>query len=122
MQDISDIGPKVSDGIKKWFKNEANQKLLSELSDVGIVLLQPAEKQKGVFLGMNIVLTGSLESMSRSRAKEEIQRRGGHVQSDVSSKTDALVEGEDPGSKSNRAKKGGTTILDEQAFLEKLKQ
>ncbi len=122
LQDISDIGPKVSDSIKKWFENESNQKLLSELADVGIVLLPPAKRQQGVFLGMNIVLTGSLESMSRSRAKEEIQKRGGHVQSDVSSKTDVLVEGEDPGSKLNRAKKEGITIWNEEAFLKELKK
>jgi DNA ligase (NAD+) len=67
------------------------------------------------------VITGTLDSMSRDEAKEKIRSFGGDVTESVSKKTSFVVVGEEPGSKYEKAKKLGVTVLDEKAFLSKLK-
>jgi DNA ligase (NAD+) len=63
------------------------------------------------------VLTGSLELMERTEAKERIRELGGDVSESVSSKTDYVVVGSEPGSKADKAKKLGVKILSEQEFM-----
>ncbi|PIY26830.1 MAG: DNA ligase, partial [Deltaproteobacteria bacterium CG_4_10_14_3_um_filter_51_14] len=67
--------------------------------------------------GKSFVITGTLESMKRSEAQELIVRRGGRVSSTVSKSTDFLVAGQSPGSKLDKAKKLGVSILSEDGFL-----
>jgi DNA ligase (NAD+) len=74
----------------------------------------------GALAGKTFVMTGSLSSMKRSEAKEQILRRGGRVSSSVSSSTDYLVAGEAPGSKFSEAEKKGVVILNGDEFLELL--
>lgn len=69
------------------------------------------------FLGKTVVLTGTLSSMGRSRAKELIERHGGKVTGSVSSKTDLVVYGQDAGSKLTKAQSLGIPLLDEAGFL-----
>ncbi|HPW34434.1 MAG TPA: NAD-dependent DNA ligase LigA [Candidatus Paceibacterota bacterium] len=120
-EEMSDIGPKVSKSIKDWFEEKRNQILLQKLSKNGVELEPFREKTTGVFAKLNICLTGSLESMSRPRAKEIIENNGGHFNSDVTSKTNILIAGDDPGSKLEKAKKMGIEIWDEKIFLTKIK-
>ena len=70
--------------------------------------------------GLQMVVTGRLDSMSRSQAEDRIKELGGSVGSSVSKKTRYLVVGEDPGSKLEQAQKLGTQILDEAQFLKLL--
>jgi DNA ligase (NAD+) len=63
-----------------------------------------------------------MESLSRDEAKEKVRALGGKVSSSVSSKTDFVVAGEDPGSKYDKAKEFGVRILDEKAFLKMVSQ
>jgi DNA ligase (NAD+) len=121
LEEISDIGPKVAQSIVDWFKNPFNRKLLEKLDNYGVKVLGYYEKNKGVFAGLNICITGTLESMSRQQAKEIIENNGGHFNSDVSAKTNVLIVGSDFGSKFNKAKKLGIEIWDEKKFLEKIK-
>ena len=79
------------------------------------------KKKSGPFTGTVWVITGSLDSMSRDEAKEKIRSLGGKVSSTVSKKTSFVVAGEEPGSKYEKAKKLGVTILDEGEFVSKLK-
>ena len=72
------------------------------------------------FTGKTFVLTGSLESLTRSEAGALIKERGGKVTSSVSKKTDFVLVGEDPGSKYDKAKDLGITILDEASFQKML--
>ena len=77
----------------------------------------PEEVKGGTFQGKTVVLTGTLEAMSRDAAKEEIERRGGRVSGSVSKKTDFLVAGAEAGSKLKKAAELGVQVLDEAAFL-----
>ena len=71
--------------------------------------------------GKVFVLTGTMASISRDKAKEEIKLRGGHTGESVSKNTDFVVAGAEPGSKYDKAKKIGVMIIDEKEFLGMLK-
>ena len=73
-------------------------------------------KTGGALAGKQIVLTGTLESMTRDEAKKKILEAGGRVISSVSAKTDFVLAGSDPGSKLNKAQKLGVPVLEEDAF------
>jgi len=75
---------------------------------------QPKAAQ--VFAGKTLVLTGSLDTMTREEASASIVERGGRVSSAVSKKTGFVVAGRDPGSKLEKARELGVEILDEQQF------
>jgi len=96
-------------------------KLLERFHEAGVTVeLAPRAAHgagSGKLAGKTFVLTGSLQSMSREDAKEKIRSQGGSASESVSSKTDYLVAGSEPGSKYEKAKKLGVTILDEGEFL-----
>jgi DNA ligase (NAD+) len=83
------------------------------------VLLKPLEKPKegGRFEGKSFVFTGELSSLTRDEAKNKVRSSGGEVSESVSAKTSFVVAGENPGSKYDKAKKLGVTVLDEKDFL-----
>jgi len=76
----------------------------------------------GFFAQKKVVLTGTLESMTRSEAKKRLEALGAVVTSTISSKTDFLVAGESPGSKLEKAAVLGVMILDEKEFIHRLKR
>jgi DNA ligase (NAD+) len=118
---ISDIGPVVSKSIYEWFQDKDNLKFLEKLEDK-VKIINP-EKKAGnqKFSGKTFVLTGGLKSMSRDQAKERIRELGGDVSESVSSKTDYVVVGLEPGSKADKAKELGVKTLTEEEFLKILK-
>jgi len=124
LQNIRDIGPKVAESIQGWFREARNAKLLEKLDDVGVIITTPrprsgqaSEKLKG----KTFVITGSLESMPRDKAKEKIRQLGGDVSESVSKKTSYVVLGSEPGSKYEKAKELGVQTISEKEFLELLK-
>ena len=117
LQTIPDIGPKVAQSIHDWFHEERNTKLLSRLEAAGVTIEHfnlPAGKK---LAGKTFVLTGTLQSLSREAAKEKIRALGGDVSESVSKKTSYVVAGLSPGSKYEKAKELGITILSEEEFL-----
>lgn len=121
-QKIRDIGPKVSQSIYDWFHNERNIEFLEKLERVGIQIESIKHRAVGSKLkGKSFVLTGSLKSISRDRAKEKIRELGGDVSESVGKKTDYVVAGVEPGSKYGKAKKLGVKIINEKEFLEMIK-
>ena len=78
------------------------------------VVEQPKPEQ--VFAGKTFVLTGTLDTMTRDEAAALITERGGRVSSSVSKKTSFIVAGRDPGSKLDKARELGVSVLDEQQF------
>jgi DNA ligase (NAD+) len=113
------VGPTMASAIREWFANEHNQTLVRRLKEHG---LDPRMERRGNRLeGKTIVVTGSLESMTRDEAKEAIQAQGGRATSSVSANTDYLVVGTDAGaSKTRDAEKHGVETIDEDGFLELL--
>jgi len=122
LQKAPDIGPKVAQSIYDWFHDPKNENFLDRLERAGVIVV--AEKHdvgSEKFIGRTFVLTGSLESLTREAAKEKIRTLGGDISESVSSKTDYVVAGSEPGSKYEKAKKLGVSILNENDFLRLLK-
>ena len=118
LQEITDIGPIVAKSIYNYFKSKKNLEFLDKLNRAGVKI----ESTKNIALsnklkGLNFVLTGSLETMSREKAKEKIRLLGGDVSESVSIKTSYVLAGKDSGSKFKKAKELGVKIINEKEFL-----
>jgi len=121
---IEAVGPQVAESIANFMATQANQDLLARLEAAGVNPQAPAARAglEAPLSGKTLVLTGSLARMTRAEAKAAIQRAGGRVGSSVSQKTDFLVVGAEPGSKLDKARSLGVRILDEDEFLNLLRQ
>ena len=113
------FGRTMASAIRQWFENQRNRKLVRRLQERGI---DPREEGGSDRLnGVTIVLTGSLESFTRDEAHDAIRRQGGDPSGSVSSETDYLVVGSDPGdTKLADAEENDVERIDEKAFLELL--
>ena len=110
------IGETVAKAVVAWFEDAHNQQQLHDLLP-HLTIENPSPVSKTTTLsGKTFVLTGSLEHLSRDEAKALIRRHGGKVSSSVSSQTDYVVIGTDPGTKAERAAALNVTTLDEAAF------
>ncbi len=116
LQSVKDIGPEMAREIHAFFHQEQNRALVAALLQVPIVPEAPAKVETGPFSGKTVVLTGTLVTMTREAAKEEIERRGGKVTGSVSKKTDFVVAGSDAGTKLKKAESLGVKVVDEEAF------
>lgn len=123
LQRVPDVGPVVADNIYTFFREKHNQRVINKLKPVIGRLKQPRPNpttKLGHTLPLSnktFVLTGTLTSMSRDKAKAALQALGAKVVGSVSKKTDYVVAGADPGSKATKAMKLGVTTLDEDRFL-----
>ena len=111
------IGDIVAESIHAYFNDARRAKEIDRLLDVGVEIEKPKKGAAQPLKGKTFVLTGTLESLSRDEAKDRILALGGRVSSSVGKDTDYVVVGEDPGSKAEKAKKLGTPVLSEKAFL-----
>ena len=121
---INEVGEVIAESIVNFFASEENLEVVKKLAEAGInmSLEETGAEVEEIFAGMNFVLTGSLEGYTRNEAKGIIEDRGGRVTSAVSSKTDILVVGENPGSKLEQARENDVRILDETGFNNLLKE
>src|SRR5580693_1755110 len=122
LEEVPEVGPKVAASIVEFFSEAANRQLIKKLNKVGV---HPTAEKRVVksqkLAGKSFVFTGGLANRSREEAGEIVQQHGGTVSGSVSKKTDYVVVGTDPGSKHDKAKELGVTILTEAEF-EKLLQ
>jgi len=117
-QSVPNIGEVVAKSIHEYLEKTYHQELIADYLDHGVhVVSMKSKKEPGRLAGKTFVVTGTLASLSREEAKESIRALGGSVSSFVSSKTDYVVVGEDPGSKAQKAKELGVSTLSEKAFL-----
>ncbi|HZA89863.1 MAG TPA: NAD-dependent DNA ligase LigA, partial [Solirubrobacterales bacterium] len=114
--EVEGIGPVLAEQLTEELSEEANLDLIRRLRERGLRFeLSAAERRAegGPLEGKTFVLTGALPELTREEATALIKRAGGKVTGSVSSKTDYVVAGEDPGSKLAKAQELGTEILDE---------
>ncbi|MCD6297194.1 MAG: NAD-dependent DNA ligase LigA, partial [Deltaproteobacteria bacterium] len=118
---IKGIGEEIADSIVSYFEDESNIQNIRRLLESGIQWeeVKPAFPPSPVS-GKTFVLTGSLNSMKRAQAKEQIIGKGGRISSSISGSTDYLIVGETPGSKLKKAGDLGVNILNEDEFLSML--
>ena len=121
LEKIDEIGPVIAESLREFLSKESNRQEIARLQECGLVMEEQGDESEsgGLLEGRQFVLTGTLTKFSREEAKEKIQSLGGRVTSTVSKKTDYLVAGESAGSKLEKARKLGITVLDEEA-LQKL--
>jgi DNA ligase (NAD+) len=119
LQEVPDIGPEVAASVHRFFAQKAVRRLVHKLEEGG-VSAAPVVRATGPLVGKTFVLTGGLESMTRTEAQRRIEALGGRVSSSVSKTTAYVVTGSDPGAKLDRAKKLKIRTLDERAFLKLL--
>jgi len=115
---IRGVGPAIAEAVAGFFDEPRNRKLLERLDKLGLNFTEPtAAEREGPLAGQTYVVTGTLPSLSRSKAAELIEAAGGHVADSVSKKTTALVVGADAGSKLEKAKTLGIPVIDEAELL-----
>jgi DNA ligase (NAD+) len=115
-----EIGPVIAASIRSFFESPRNAEALRKLEAAGVNMRGgPAPGRETALAGLTVVLTGSLTRMTREEAAESVAEAGGRVSSSVSSKTDLVVVGTDPGSKLRKALELGIRTIDE-AELERL--
>ena len=124
IESIHGIGQQIAESVVNFFLQPQIQKSLKRLKDAGIQWASDPTKRTAtadsIFVDKTFVLTGSLSTMTRSEASDQIQERGGKVSSSVSRNTDYVIAGESPGSKYDRAVEFNIPILTEEEFTEKL--
>ncbi|NPV09730.1 MAG: NAD-dependent DNA ligase LigA [Anaerolineae bacterium] len=117
---VHGMGPHTAAAVRGWFSQESNRRVVEKLRLAGVRLSQAGQApREGPLAGLSFVLTGRLPDLSRAEASRLIAEAGGKVTESVSSHTDYLVVGEDPGSKLDRARELGVSIID-QAGLRRL--
>ena len=119
---INDIGDIIAQSIIDYFNNDKNMTVISELKEIGINTKYLGEtiKKAEEFYGNTFVITGTLSKYTRDEVEEKIMLLGGKASSSVSKKTRALILGENPGSKKDKAESLGIEIWTEDILEEKL--
>ncbi len=117
LEKINEIGPEVAESINQFFSDEDNQETIAELKKAGLELENPhAQEKESPLEGIKFVFTGTLKEWSRNEAKNLVENMGGRSTDSVSSETDYLVKGKNPGSKLDAAKERGVKIINEKGF------
>lgn len=122
LQQIQDVGPIVASHIRHFFMQAHNLEVIDDLLSQGLQWPVPSAPSNSghPLTGKRVVLTGSLEKMTRNEAKERLRDLGADVSSSVSQKTDYLIAGSAAGSKLEKAQQLGVSVLDESQFIEML--
>src|SRR5262249_12646570 len=113
---IDGVGPVIAESVRAFFASDHNHIVLEKLRRAGVDLTAPtaraADTVDDSLAGLNFVLTGTLEGITRDQAQAAIEARGGKVTGTVSKKTSYVVAGASPGSKLTKAEQLGVAVLD----------
>ena len=115
--EVPDVGPVVAHAIHAFFAEPHNRAVIEALRAAGVHWPALAGPGHGPLSGKTIVLTGTLAHMSRDEAKALLMARGAKVAASVSSRTDWVVAGVDPGTKVQRAQELGIPVIDEDGLM-----
>jgi DNA ligase (NAD+) len=126
LEGIHGIGPETARAVCNFFSLQENTTIVNQMLDLGVVItntqISEIKISDNPFKNKRIVLTGTLQSMTRSFAKKQLENSGAKITSAISSKTDFLITGENPGSKLEKAQNLGVEIIDETNFIELLEK
>jgi DNA ligase (NAD+) len=120
---VPEIGPEIAATVREWFDEDENLQLIEKLRAAGVRLAEEEmpDRTPKTLEGVTLVLTGGLDTVSREEATAMAQAAGARVASSVSGKTTFVVAGRDPGTKLAKAEALGVDVIDEDAFLRRLK-
>jgi len=115
LETVADVGPVVAREIRRFFDQPHNQQVIEALRRHGVEWPEaaPMEAPSGVFAGKTVVITGTLPNLSRDQARRWLMEQGAKVSGSVSSRTDFLIAGAEPGSKYDKAVSLGIQIIEE---------
>ncbi|MDA3916479.1 MAG: NAD-dependent DNA ligase LigA [Deltaproteobacteria bacterium] len=124
LEEIHGIGSETAQAVCNFFSLQENTTIINQMIELGVVItntqISEIKISDNPFKNKRIVLTGTLQSMTRSFAKKQLENFGAKITSALSSKTDFLITGENPGSKLEKAQNLGVDIMDETIFIELL--
>lgn len=123
LQQVEDTGPVMAESIHGFFHNRRNQAVIEKLRQAGVQMKgtsAPLPRSTSPFAGKTVVITGTMNKLSRDQAKDALREAGATVTESVSKKTDYLVVGEEAGSKLEKARSLGVKTLTESEFLKML--
>jgi DNA ligase (NAD+) len=118
-QQIREIGPEISESLVAYWSEPRNREVIAQIQESGVQIapgMATGDRRKSSLAGKTFVFTGGLDYFTRDRAQQAVEAAGARVSSIVSKKTSYLVVGRDPGSKLDRARTLGVTILTEEEF------
>ncbi|MFZ2414744.1 MAG: NAD-dependent DNA ligase LigA [Minisyncoccia bacterium] len=115
-QTINAFGPKIGESLEDYFSHKENKELLEKLSSNGVSLILKPISHHLPWHNFTFVFTGTLKNLSREQAENEVKILGGKASGSVTSKTNYLVIGDNPGSKYNKAQELNVKILKEDEF------
>jgi DNA ligase (NAD+) len=118
LAEIPGVGPVLAASVSGFFRDPEQRARVERLVQAGVTVEEPADvvAAAGPFAGETVVITGTLERMSRSAAEELVRQLGGKVTGSVSTRTTLVVAGASPGSKLQRARELGVPVIDEEEF------
>ena len=119
---VRDIGEITAESIVSWFRSPQSEHMIQRLREAGVNFQCGIQITDRRFEGMTFVLTGALSLFTREEATEQIEQLGGKAAGSVSKKTTYVVAGENAGSKLRKAQELQIPVLNEQQFLEMLRQ
>ena len=115
---LPNVGHKIADSITEYFSRTKNMDIIRSLENSGLSIHQSEQNAEYLsFQGMRFVLTGKLESLTRSAAEHKISTLGGLITNNVTKNTDFVLSGKDPGSKLQKAIDLEIRILSEEEFI-----
>jgi DNA ligase (NAD+) len=121
LADVDGVGAVVAATIKEWIEIDWHQEIVSAWKKAGVNFTQEISSSgEGVFSGLSIVVTGTLENFTRDQAEEEIISRGGKAASSVSKNTAFVLAGANAGSKLAKAEALGVEVIDEAEFAKRI--
>jgi len=137
LAEVDEIGPVIAQSVHSFFHSKVGTELIEDLRQCGlnfgkesprvaaqsprVAAQSPRVAARGTPLqGQTIVVTGTLERFTRDEIKETIRKLGGKATSSVSTNTDLVLAGENPGSKLDKARELGVEVVSEEDFLERI--
>ncbi|HCC34070.1 MAG TPA: DNA ligase (NAD(+)) LigA [Clostridiales bacterium] len=117
LEAIPGVGPEIAGSVAAFLREPAGRRVIEGLRAAGVGAGTSRPAPLSGLEGKQFVFTGTLPGLSRRAASDSVKARGGRVAAEVSRQTDYLVAGEQPGSKLERARELGVTVLDQAGFL-----